>query len=883
MKQILLNDLKWEVKGYWPWVPLKGTSMELGQELMGVTDWMPATVPGGVHYDLYRQGWITNSYEELNSLSCEWVENRWWVYRTTLKRPELKATRIELVFHGLDYEAAVYADNVLLGEHKGMFEPAVFDVTDLLSERESLEISVLLKQAPDEMGQIGKTSATFTQKSRFNYKWDFSTRLVNVGIWDDVILKVHQDCSWEEVSITTDADLGENGEQASGRIIIQASIKLMAGPEYARALTASITCSDPEGNPLLVQSYSVLAGEVLNAELEIPEPQLWYPNGYGEQPLYSFELKLVDEDDMELDTRNLQTGLRKLNYILNEGSPDNALPYTVVINGRKIYIKGVNMTPLDHLYGNVTVEQYQQMIHLMKAAHINLVRVWGGGIIEKKVFYDLCDVNGIMVWQEFIQSSSGIDNIPSKQPEFLELLRKTACTALCNKRNHVSLTVWSGGNELMSEPNKPSDFSDSNLAMLKALVEQYDPQRLFLPTSASGPVEYITEAKGQGHDVHGYWKYMGNPYHYELYGSNDNLLHSEFGVDGLSSLKSLEKFLSATNQQPVSMENNAVWRHHGEWWDTLSREEEMFGGMNNLKQYSACSQWMQAEGIRFVLEANRRRKFQNSGSIVWQFNEPWPNVSCTNLVDYYGETKMAYHWVKQAFRPLHASLDYRSLLLTPGTRFQGNVFVNGGDGGRVKVEAEVLDAAGRSLYRQTFEAEGDKDHAVCVGELNFSVPEQKDLLYFVRLSFQDVEEELQELPQNLYVFSTAKQHLYAPALDLTGGNLQVRKEGSWQSTGIGEQSQQAHFTLYNTGSEVLLHVHAEEKGNRYWLEAEEQFLTLFPGEKRTVMVTCTPKLAGGFLTGENYRSTDGLPEIKFCSFLTAQDETTTDEGVGNHE
>lgn len=104
-------------------------------------------------------------------------------------------------------------------------------------------------------------------------------------------------------------------------------------------MTASITCSDPEGNPLVVQTYSVLVGEVLNAELDIPEPQLWYPNGYGEQPLYSLELKLLDEEDMVLDTRRLQTGIRKLDYILNEGSPDNALPYTVVINGRKIYIK----------------------------------------------------------------------------------------------------------------------------------------------------------------------------------------------------------------------------------------------------------------------------------------------------------------------------------------------------------------------------------------------------------------------------------------------------------------------------------------------------------------------------------------------------------------
>ncbi|MEK5465578.1 glycoside hydrolase family 2 TIM barrel-domain containing protein [Paenibacillus sp. FSL R7-0210] len=881
MREILLNELNWEVKGYWPWVPLKGTSMELGQELMGVTDWMPATVPGGVHYDLYRQGWIANPYEDLNSLSCEWVENRWWVYRMTLKRPELKGSRVELVFLGLDYEAVVYADHILLGEHKGMFDPAVYDVTELLSVREKLEISVLLKQAPDEMGQIGKTSATFTQKSRFNYKWDFSTRLVNVGIWDDVLLRIHEDYSWGEMSITTDAEVEEDGStQVAGCIEIQAAVSSTSGAELARTLTANITCSDPGGNLLLMQTHPVCAGSVLKTTLDIPEPELWYPNSYGAQPLYSLELKLLDEDGKELDTRVIRTGIRKLDYIRNVDSPDNALPYTVVINGRRIYMKGVNMTPLDHLYGNVTVEQYQLMVRLMKAAHVNLVRVWGGGIIEKQVFYDLCDANGIMVWQEFIQSSSGIDNIPSKQPEFLELLHQSARSALKAKRNHVAMTIWSGGNELMSEPNKPSDLSDSNLAMLKELVEQYDPQRLFLPTSASGPVEYISETKGQGHDVHGHWKYMGNPYHYELYGSNDNLLHSEFGVDGLSSLKSLEKFLGAAHRQLVSMENSAVWRHHGEWWDTLSRDEEIFGSLTDLAQFSVCSQWIQAEGIRFVLEANRRRKFRNSGSIVWQLNEPWPNVSCTNVVDYYGEPKMAYHWMKQAFRPLHVSLDYRSLLLTPGTGFQGDVYVHGWEGESCEADAEVLDSAGRSLHRQHFITQGDRDRAVCAGTLKFTVPELEDQLYFVRLSFMNREEEPQ---QNVYVFSTAREHLYAPALALTGGNLQVRQENRWLPAVTGELSLQACFMVANTGSEALLHVHAEEKGNRYWMEADEQFLTLFPGEARMVTVTCTPRQAGGFLAGENHSISGDLPVIQFKSFLAVQGTSKPDGGQENRE
>lgn len=787
---------------------------------------------------------------------------------------------MELVFQGLDYEAAVYADHILLGEHKGMFEPAVFDVTELLSVRENLVISVLLKQAPDEMGQIGKTSATFTQKSRFNYKWDFSTRLVNAGIWDDVLLRIHEDCSWGEMSITTHAEFEEDGStKATGSIEIQAAVLSMTGAEPARKLMAQITCADPVGNQLLMQTHPVCAGTLLKTILDVPEPELWYPNGYGAQPLYSLELKLLDEDGKPLDTRVIRTGIRRLEYIRNVDSPDNALPYTVVINGRRIYMKGVNMTPLDHLYGNVSVEQYQLMVRLMKAAHVNLVRVWGGGIIEKEVFYDLCDANGIMVWQEFIQSSSGIDNIPSKRPEFLELLHRSARSALCVKRNHVALTIWSGGNELMSEPNKPSDISDSNLAMLMELVGQNDPQRLFLPTSASGPVEYITETKGQGHDVHGHWKYMGNPYHYELYGSNDNLLHSEFGADGLSSLKSLEKFLGTDNRQPVSMENSAVWRHHGEWWDTLSRDEEIFGSLTDLAQFSACSQWIQAEGIRFVLEANRRRKFRNSGSIVWQLNEPWPNVSCTNLVDYYGEPKMAYHWMKMAFRPLHVSLDYRSLLLTPGTAFHGDVYIHGWEGGKLEAEAVVLDAAGRCLHRQRFVTRGDRDRAVCAGSLNFTVPEQEDRLYFIRLTLVNGEAEPQ---QNIYLFSTARQHLYAPALSLAGGNLQVRQENRWLPTDSGELSLQACFTVLNIGSEVLLHVHAQEEGNRYWMEAEEQFLTLFPGEARTVSVICTPKQAGGFLAGENHSISDDLPNVQFHSFLSAQGTSILEGGHKNH-
>lgn len=867
MKEISLHTLPWQVKGFWPWVPIKGTSMELGQELMGVTDWIPATVPGGVHYDLYRAGIIEHPYINRNSLQCEWVENRWWMYKATIQRPAEPACRIELVFKGLDYEAAVYVNQQLLGEHKGMFHEAVFDITALAQENEQLELAVLLKHAPDEMAQIGKTSETFTQKSRFNYKWDFSTRLVNIGLWDDAVLRLHHAHSIGDTYLRTDlkeiATLPHEGP--TGLVRLSSSILSHTRDMAQEQLICRIVCTDPDGREVASQVIEAGGDSTFEAELDIADPQLWYPNGYGEQPLYLVTVKLQTAAGEMLDEKFYRTGIRKLTYRQNDDSPPNALPYTVVINGKRIYVRGVNMTPLDHLYGNVTNGQYEWMVRLMKHGNVNMVRIWGGGVIEKARFYELCDENGIMVWQEFIQSSSGVDNIPSKKPEFIELLEKTAVAALTARRNYVSLTVWSGGNELMSAPNKPSDDSDSNLAMLKTLVMEHDPQRLFLPTSASGPVEYITDEKNVGHDVHGHWKYMNNPEHYRLYGENDNLFHSEFGVDGVSRVKSLNKFLDEPHRSPVSMQQSLVWRHHGEWWDTLERDTIMFGPVDEIAIFSECSQWVQAEGLRFILEANRRRKFRNSGSIIWQLNEPWPNVSCTNLIDYYGETKMAYYWMKQAFAPVHVSLDYRSLHVVPGEQFDHPVYIHAHLADlSVQVTAEVIDATGYVHERVKLEGVTEADKALCVGRLAVVIPAAPGGLLFVRLQYSSTAGSGQSHP---YLFSAQANPIYGNALQLEGAELQIKQEQEWTHSEHSDVLGSV-FTVTNIGSEAALHIHMEERTNSYWLESGDQYFTLFPGEARTIGVRCALKNGGGFLAGDNGSGNESelLPDMMFRCF-----------------
>lgn len=872
-REYSLSQMTWELKGFWPWVPVKGTSMEIGNELLGVTEWMLATVPGGVHYDLYRAGWIDNPYQDMNSLQCEWVENRWWVYRTCFEWKDLylqtDTVATELICQGLDYEALIYWNGQYLGEHIGMYEPAVFDITEQLQQSERVELLIVLKHPPDEMGQIGKTSATFTQKSRFNYKWDFSTRLINIGIWDDIVLQSYHHYSLQDIQVQTGLT-----EQDEGWINIAGEIKQHGTNE--QAVHIEIAILDPVGTQVVQLKYDLTATDpTFDIQSLIVDPQLWYPNGYGDQPLYTIEIKLLQQNSV-CDLHQCRIGIRQMEYVSNEGSPTDALPYTVRINGRKIYIRGANITPLDHLYGNVNDRRYEWLIHLAKEANMNMLRIWGGGIIEKSILYELCDIHGIMIWQEFIQSSSGIDNTPSQRPEFLDLLQRNAISALKRRRNHTSLTIWSGGNELMSAPNIPSTYDDHNLALLQQLVQQYDPQRMFLPTSASGPVQYITHEKGVSHDVHGHWKYEGNPQHYVLYGEADHLFHSEFGVDGLSHVRSLHKFLSEPYRQPTSMEDSLVWRHHGEWWDTYSRDSELFGSLDTLESFVDCSQWIQAEGLRFILDSNRSRQFNNSGSLVWQLNEPWPNVTCTNLVDYYNEVKMAYYWVKEAYAPFRASIDYRSLHYVVGENVEFPLRVVSNHASRdFTINMQLLDSTGQMLQHHSIVGTTNSDHAITPTIFCCEIPQTADQLFYIRVQSVCGDESIAD---NIYPFSTRQQSIYAPALDQANVDLVVEAHDDWIHSSLSGYKHTSfwkrEYTVTNQGNTVALHMYPYESTDRFWMTASEGYFTLFPGESKQIVVTCCNQAAELFPADRSilYTADDdqneqiSQPQIAFASF-----------------
>ena len=504
--------------------------------------WLPARVPGSVLDDLVRAGEAADPYRMRDSLLAEWVPERAWVYRRRVEGPG--AVR----FEGVDHAATVFVDGEEAGRHEGAFTSFEVDVPD--GEH---VLAVVVHPAPPSEPQVGRTSRVRVHKSRMGYGWDFCPRLVHQGIWRRVTLS-----------------------------------------------------APPERHPLVRLEDGVgtveLDGEVV---LRVDDPELWWPNGLGDQRLYDVAGVRVGFRTVELDGHRLR------------------------VNGAEVPIRGWNWVPLDALYGVPRPEKLAHLLGLAATSGANLLRVWGGGLIETDELYDACDRLGLLVWQEFVQSSSGIESVPSADPEFVETMRADARQIVPRLRRHPCLAVWCGGNELDGDDSTPV------LAALREVVHELDPGRAWLPTSPLGEA-----------DVHGPWEHQGLRAHNEHYDSRSSRLHSEFGVEGMTNRRVLEATIDEEHRWPAGRAN-PVYEHRGAWWNNAPLVQASFGGgIDDLETLRRCSQWLQYEGLRYAVEATLRR---GAGTIPWQLNEPFPNAWCTCAVDHRGDPKPAYWGVRRAY------------------------------------------------------------------------------------------------------------------------------------------------------------------------------------------------------------------------------------------
>lgn len=678
MKTINLKE--WTAQPHYPYTLLIGHNVETGVPLNGIFAPVPVVLPESLYTALTRAGKIKDVKKDMNSTLAEWVKDRWWLYECSFSVDEEidEYADCYLEFGCVDYKCHVYLNNAKIGEHVGASTPFGFYVKNYLKKGKNL-LRVVIEHAEDEMGQIGYTNLTHTQRSRFDYKWDFCPRLVNIGIYRPVKLVFN------------------NGALISGTVFSTTSIK----PVEANA-DIYLNCNKADEYKIKVSLYdkevkvyekektlTLNSGENKVAfKFEYPA-KLWNVNDEGEQNLYKLKIELL-RDGVLSDNAEKTVGFRQVCLKNNDGAPDGSLPYTFYVNGKRIYVRGFNVTPFDHLLGDETEKRYKDIVKSAADAHANIIRVWGGGIIEQDIFYRLCSEYGLMVWQDMIQSSSGISNVPPVSHEFISMVKNTTEYAIKGRGNYPSLSVICGGNELFGEDNKPITYKHPNIEAIFNVVQEKAPHLLFFPSTSTGPTQEASLSNSSlNHDIHGPWLYLGNNSHFNHYNRLKCLFAGEFGCNGMSCVNSLKKFLSKKNVVVTDMQKNDTWRHHGEVWCAMWWVKELIGEPESLEDYVETSRFLQKAGLEYGINSHRRQAFYQSGCIIWQLNEMFPNVSSTALIDYYGNKKPAYFAAARAYDKTVVSFKYNKMLFEPNENNDVEIFIQSDTAKKCEVTAKI--------------------------------------------------------------------------------------------------------------------------------------------------------------------------------------------------
>lgn len=848
MVRISLCGEDWKIKDFvgedWVW---RNAHKRKTQD---VRWWKPARVPGCVTDDMLRCHAIPDPHFERNSLLIEWIPQRTWVYRKEFDLEKLpEVSRVNLCFEGVDYDALFYVNDVFLGEHHSMFTPVSFDITGLLREGEKNLLAVVVNKAPDGQPQVSKTGYVKTHKSRMTYWWDFCPRMIHLGIWDDVYLDVTGPVHLGQPDLET--KLSRDYKTASVHVTVEAKESEMCGAadkeaaDTAESRTGTAVQRMRYGPKTTVTARLSFQGRTVGEECAAPEggravfsfpveePALWWPNGCGEQPLYELEVEAYAEGVVS-DTRRVRFGIRELRFVENETPDKTARPYTVCVNGRKLYLKGYNWVPIDAMYGVRRPQKLERLLRLAAEAHVNCLRIWGGGLIEREEFYDLCDEKGILLWQEFIQSSSGIENEPSCDVAFLELMEREAKAVILRKKHHPALALWGGGNELSGPEDSMITMEEPVIGLLGAQVKKYDPSRYFLESSPTGRVFHNTLENIQKdplglHDVHGPWEHQGLKEQYTLYNAGTSLLSSEFGVEGMASLDVLLRHTDPARLWPPSRDNE-VYFHRGSWWNNYPLVQACFGGkLGEIGQAVRASQFLQYEGLRYAVEANRRRALTCSGTFPWQFNEPFPNHTCTCSVDYYAAPKPAYYGVKQAYAENTVTARFAGQSLAGEPKLEAQIYWQSSSGMACGlVTARICDQKGRIVAERTFAGPdaAEPEKSVLLGTVFCRTEEICTPVCYLILSAK-ARGTAEEAASNRYLFTkTLLEELLR--LEKTQIRCEVRKNTEGFS-----------LTLQNTGAVVAAGVWMEDTqglSQDGYLYFSQNYLHLLPGEKRCVYV-----------------------------------------------
>ncbi len=674
----------WRLRDY---APGEGKTLGAQMESISTEDWIDVSVPGDVHRALASAGRIPDPFYDRNELECAWMEEREWWYRIQFDfegKPLQSDERLQLVFHGLDTYATIWLNGEELGKHANMFHEAVFDVSESMRTNAANTLVVCFdpplqhvkdKPAltwPDRPLQGPKRN--LMRKAQFGYGWDWGPRLPTIGIWRPVELHRQRHAAIAGLHFITQS-IDAAREKAELVVKLEAEAFSGDGPLQAEIILSESDATKPVLKSILeLQHDNLAAGQI---SLTLDNPHIWWTHDLGEPFLYNLQVRLLEPDGTELDRRQQWVGVRTLEL---DQSPDEHEPGTrffrFVLNGVPIFARGTNWVPANSFVGALTRAPYQQLLEIARGANMNMLRIWGGGIYEHDVFYQLCDQLGILIWQDFMFACSPY---PEDDPAFVEEVRQEICYQIRRLRSHPCLALWCGNNEnqmihriisLVEELGPLPGLLYYDKIMPEA-VDELDGVTPYWPGSSFGGPYPNSMEEGDVHDWH---VWHGLPVKEEAarevltsrpegptpedvsflhYAENMGRFISEFGMHASPVFETLRRCVPADQL----FHHSPSMDHHNkdnpkDKGDRLMKT--VTGLPKDLDDYIDFSMIAQAEGLKFGIEHFRRRKPHCSGSLLWQLNDCWP-VQSWSIIDYYGFGKAGYYYVKRAYAPILAS------------------------------------------------------------------------------------------------------------------------------------------------------------------------------------------------------------------------------------
>ena len=657
MKRIYLNK-NWELSG----------------EKIGK---LPATVPGCVHTDLMANGIIKDLYWRDNNRNYQWIEDCDFTYSCSFDA-EISACA-ELVFEGLDTYCDIFLNDEKIGSCDNMFIEHRFNIGGKLREKDNT-LRVDFRSPVKEVEGLPLFEAAFTaerlrtRRIQCTYGWDWVDRFVTCGIWRNVYIEYGNDFCVDSAYIYT-----ESIDEYSAQLYLELDFK-----NYSIGGNVDIEIISPNGSVVEGTSLYVREPKAVR-RFDIASPCLWYPSGYGEQPLYTLKvtasenihtekfgirtvkiLQLADKEGSEY--YNICKKLQQRKYDEIEDKNTSFSGFQLLINGKKVFAKGANWVPSEPFPSAETPERFKNFITMAKKMGVNMIRVWGGGIFEDKAFYDCCDAAGILITQDFLMACG---TYPEKEDWFIEALKKEANYAVKQLRNHPSLVWWSGDNEnatLGSDTMFDYRGRDSALRGIAPYIYKYDPARQFLPSSPYGGNTYASFTKGTTHNTN----FVGEMYEYstksdcndykEYFGQFLARFIAEEPTFGAVSRKSALKFMT---QEDITDESQEMLRYHTKNNPCLKREVfdyatdfalKILGEAVNGEDRYFKYKYIQYEWVRVVFENIRRNIGFCNGLVFWMLSDCWPAALGWAFIDYYCMPKASFYAFRRCANDVIASV-----------------------------------------------------------------------------------------------------------------------------------------------------------------------------------------------------------------------------------